>query len=440
MANDESRFIRIMRDIWRYLRGHHPWLRVASLVLALVLWVIISSTQNPIRTRRINVPYARIQVIGGETATRKLMLADDLAELLPRGVEVTIDVPQQNYARVTGENVTVTIDLSGQAQAGIATLPLNASVTGAAGTAAVTRVSPADITLDIDEHRTKTVTATLMIEGQPAEGFVAGDAQLEQGGDIVIEGPESLVSSIVSAGAELRIDGAAQTLRDTLEYQLYDINGNPVSRSNLSLSIESLQVTLPIYARRTVVVTPETYSLTFGRPNENYVLDRVEAIPNEFAVTALPGDIDDAARLIFPPVVIDGATETVRETVSIFQPVRGTVSPASFTIIAVIKERTRQRTFSGKTIEIEGLADAYEAELDLSAVDVVAVGPWTLASALRTADVRVYVDLSGYLPGIYSVPLTALYPDIESYEQTVFRTSGDTALTSIIVTVSEKAR
>ena len=107
----------------RLLRN--PFLKVLSLVFAILLWAMVMSQTNPPRAKVVyDVPVELTGVT--DLNARGLSLATEGGEL-PASVDVRLEVPMNDLGRATADNVHATIDFSRITTTGDYTLPVNLS-------------------------------------------------------------------------------------------------------------------------------------------------------------------------------------------------------------------------------------------------------------------------------------------------------------------------
>lgn len=190
------------------LSGETP-LRIASLVLAVVLWVIIA---------------------GRDTAERGLTVPVDLRNV-PAGLEITGDFLNSVNVRLRAspgliesldaDQVMATIDLDG-AQEGERIIQLTADQIRKPFGFRVVKITPSLLTLNLERTLTKTVPVRPRILGRPAPGYEVANVT-SQPAEIRVEGPRSRVQNIESTFTEpVSVDGADLTVEEFVNVGLND--------------------------------------------------------------------------------------------------------------------------------------------------------------------------------------------------------------------------
>ncbi|MDQ3070317.1 MAG: CdaR family protein [Acidobacteriota bacterium] len=168
-------------------------------------------------------------------------------------------------------------------------------------------------------------------------------------------------------------------------------------------------------------VIPQTVSLAFeagesrfvpirpdveGEPAPGYVLGTITADPASVEVTGPSSDLHALREAVTEPLVIDGATASVEETITVG------VDDSALRLRRPVSARVRveilpapiERTFAGVKIEARNLPAGAQAAVALPATVSVRGGRDALA-ALDATQVIVFVDLAGLRPGRYNLPV-----------------------------------
>ena len=192
----------------RLLSGETP-LRVASLALAIVLWVIIA---------------------GRDTAERGLTVPVELRNV-PPDLEITGDLVNTVDVRLRAspgliesldsDQVLAAIDLEG-AEEGERIIQLTAEQIRVPFGFRVVKVTPSLLTLNLERTSSKTVPVRPRILGRPAPGYEVADVKSDPA-EIRVLGPRSRVQEIESAFTEpVSIDAADVTVEEFVNVGLED--------------------------------------------------------------------------------------------------------------------------------------------------------------------------------------------------------------------------
>jgi YbbR domain-containing protein len=192
------------------LRGfRHTGLKILSLALAALLWLVVSGEQIVERALRIpleftNLP-ARLELVGDP----------------PTVVDVRVRGSSGALSRVaTGELVAV-LDLR-TARPGQRLFHLTGVDVRAPFGIEVVQISPSNVSMAFEPSATKVVPIVPGVEGDPADGYVVGTVKSDPA-TVQVVGPTGAVARLTAAITEpVSIAGATQSVTDMVNIGVTD--------------------------------------------------------------------------------------------------------------------------------------------------------------------------------------------------------------------------
>ena len=138
--------------------------------------------------------------------------------------------------------------------------------------------------------------------------------------------------------------------------------------------------------RKVVPVQPRL----LGRPAEGFEVAEVTSQPPEVRLEGPTSRVDEMESAYTEPVSVDGATDTVTETVTIgiADPLLRVLVTPRVKVTARIRERHATRTIKGVAVELRGVEHGIRPDR----VDVTVSGPESALPGLAASEVRAYVD------------------------------------------------
>lgn len=170
-------------------------LKVVSVVLAALLWLIVSGERTVERVLRIPLEYtnipAQLELVGDPPTVVDVRVRGSsgaLSRLSPGELAAVLDVhtprPGQRLYHLTGSEVRAPFGVD------------------------VVQVTPASIALFFEQSSAKTVSVLPVLEGQPAEGYMV-ESVTANPSQVEIVGPASALKALQSAVTEaVSVDGA----------------------------------------------------------------------------------------------------------------------------------------------------------------------------------------------------------------------------------------
>jgi YbbR domain-containing protein len=187
----------------------HIGLKILSLALAALIWLLVSGEQIVERALRIpleftNLP-AQLELLGEP----------------PTVVDVRVRGSSGALSRIaTGELVAV-LDLR-TARPGQRLFHLTGADVRAPFGIGVVQISPSNLSMVFEPSATKVVPVVPGVDGDPADGFVAGTVKADPA-TVEVIGPASAVARLTAAITEpVSIAGATKTVTDTVNIGIPD--------------------------------------------------------------------------------------------------------------------------------------------------------------------------------------------------------------------------
>jgi hypothetical protein len=199
----------MMRNIRTWWPLRHLGLKLLSVVLALLLWMVVA---------------------GEETVERGLRIPLELQQF-PPGLELDSEPPSLVDARVRGASGTLSRLSSGDvvavidlrsARVGRRLFPLTPDQVRVPYGVEIVQVTPPTVALVFESSANKQVPVEPTIDGRPAAGFVVGKRTVDPA-TVEIIGPDSAVKRATEAFTEpVSVNGARERVRETVKVGMVD--------------------------------------------------------------------------------------------------------------------------------------------------------------------------------------------------------------------------
>ena len=187
----------------------HVWLKLLSVGLALLLWMVVSGEETV--ERGLRVPLELTQVPAGL----------ELLGEVPATVDVRVRGASGTLSRVGAGDVVAVLDLH-TAQSGHRLFPLTPDQVRVPFGAEIMQVMPSAVTMAFEPSASREVPIVPAVEGRPAPGYVVGPLSAEpQVVDVI--GPESAVKRATEVLTEpVSVAGARAHVKQTVILGLLD--------------------------------------------------------------------------------------------------------------------------------------------------------------------------------------------------------------------------
>ena len=367
-----------------------------AFILAVAVWVGAVTAADPDETR-IFPNLVPIQFIDQDPA----LIATGQ---VPQKVQVTLRAPRSVWDKMTSDptSVEAVADLTGLG-AGNHTVSVQLQVT--ARPVRIISVDPHFLDLVLEPLVTRSIPIELILTGQTAIGYQAGDPVLNPS-QVVISGPQSLIAQVAHIRATLDVSNARQSIETTLPVAVFNQQGAVLS--DITAHPSSIAISLPLTQQggyRDLAVKV----VTGGRPASGYRLTNVIPFPpivtvfssNTTLIQSMPGYVETA------PLDLSGAEQDINTNLSLNLPAGVALVGADTVQVQVgVAAIEGSLTMSYRPVEIVGLSPELQAHLSPQTVDVILSGPLPVLDALLTSDVHVQVDLSRLAAGTYQLTPT----------------------------------
>jgi YbbR domain-containing protein len=194
----------------RYNPFAHGGLKVASAVLALLLWLTVSSQRAAVE-RGLRVPLE----------LQNLPENLEMVEPPQESVDVRVRGTADTLGRLVPGDLVATVDLSG-AQPGRRLFHVSPERVKAPFAVEVTQVAPTSVAIRFEQSATRIVPVQPSVEGEPAPGFIRGVMSSDPP-TVEVVGPESVLRRVTEAITEpIWIGSAKSNVRSTVTIGVAD--------------------------------------------------------------------------------------------------------------------------------------------------------------------------------------------------------------------------
>ena len=266
-------------------------LKLLAVLFSIILWLIVVNIDDPVKS--VDFAGINVQILNPD------VLAQDgkVYEVLDESDEITVTVSGRRSVieDISKENISAVADLSSLKE-GENALEIKVSSNKYATDIDGITASRDNVILNIEDLKKIQKSIVVDVVGQVADGYILGDINTNLN-QVVIEGPESVVSTIATAKAELNVSGVSANVSASAPIVLYDENGEIVDTSRLTMNIKTVSITQEVLVTKYVAVTAESS----GTPAEGYALTGDITVSPEMVLIAGKKGAIDAVNTVFIP-------------------------------------------------------------------------------------------------------------------------------------------
>lgn len=372
-----------------------------ALLTAIVLWLYVSIADMPDITRTVSG--IKVETIGAETLTERNLVATKLSR---ETVSITFKGSREQIYELDNTNVKVVIDLSNittSGQQGIRAYPEYDQKLKTSSLSVVS-ISSDYIEVTVENVVPKNVVVRGVNEGSVADGYIANRMTVAPE-TIDIVGPESVIKQVAYAQAVFSKTNLTGSTSVDTPVVLMDTNDEPVSMDNITLSSETVTLSMQVNMLKNI---PLTVNFVYGAgttADNNTVSYKIEP-----ASVELSGDtavLQELESIVTTTVDLNQFESTTELTVPIMIPndCENLTGTAEATITVEISNLETAK-LSVKNISITNDDTSLSTEVITQSLDVTLRGTAEDLAKVTADNVRIVADLTDVKStiGTHAVP------------------------------------
>ena len=290
-------------------RIFHNWgLKLASLILAFLLWLLVVQINDPKENETFTgIPVTLINTELLEEQNKAYAVLDNTDI-----VRVTVRGPRSVVEQLSASDIVAEADVSKLTE--INSIAISFTVLNAGADVEVMGGNPEVLRLSVEDRAEKWINVKYGTSGEVAEGYIVANAQPNQN-RIRVTGPKSAVDQISYARVEIDVSGAASNVSANVEIALYDAEDTQLDLPSVTKSVNSVLMQAEILAVKEVSVGWKVK----GTPADGYLA--TGAMSCDPSVVQLAGTVSalENAKIIIPEEELDitGATGNMTAVINI---------------------------------------------------------------------------------------------------------------------------
>lgn len=397
----------------------HNWsLKLASLILASVIWFLVAKIGDPTDTVTFyNVPVKL-------TNTELLDKENKVFEVLDKtdSVRVSVKAPRSVTSKLRLSDIIAEADVSKLTD--INTIEIAYSVPMVVEEVKGDHDS---VRLSVEERATKWIRVQYHTDGEVAESYIVAGATLDQN-RIEVTGPKSAVEQISYAGIGVDVTGATSNVSLNVEPEFYNAHGDLLTFNNVTRNVERVHVEVEVLSTKEVPIVLQT----MGVPAEGYMATgKIESSIDGIVIAGKQSVLNSISKIVIPEdeLNLTGESSDMVNIINLkdYLPENVRFADSSFngriTVTVFIEElvdKTIQVT--ADKISITDLPAGYSAEItDVEENHMLTVtGLAENVSAISSSSVNGVIKISDWIseknidelkPGTYEIKVNFNLPD-----------------------------
>ncbi len=392
-------------------------LKLASLVLAFVLWFLVAQIYDPKDTvtfNNIQVRLINTELLDEEGKVYEVLDNSNL-------VRVTVTGPQSIVkSELRRTDIVAEADMSKLTD--INTIAITYYCENISNDSVEIKGNHDSVRLSVEDKTSKWIKLESNTIGDVASGYMIGNVTLDQT-NIEVTGPKSAISQVDHAGVDINVTDSTSSLSANVDIKLYDANDNELTLENVKKNVNSAYMTVEVLATKEVPVEINY----MGVPEDGYMATgEVESSVSTVKIAGTSAALSGVSAITVPEdrMNITGQSENLVDIINLkeYLPSNVRLADKSFDgkITATVYIEpivTKDLTIPADNISITGVPDDMEAEITSTAeeYDITVSGLSRYISILRDSSVTGVLDLKQWMedndvkeltPGNYTIPVT----------------------------------
>lgn len=323
-------------------------LKLISLLGAFLVWLAVVNVADPIMSDTVEVP---IEIVNGNVLEEKGLTYEIIGK---KTTTVAYEVNTTNAYRIRSTDFRAYADLT-ELWSVTGSVPVKIEILKNNDLIRSTPVSrTSTIKIETELLQTKRFDLNTKLVGEVEDGYKAG-AVIAVPNHVYVEGPESLIGQISSAGIEVDVNDLTGDSRGTEKIRYYDANGNKIDLSDrITARYDTAEYSIQVLKVKDVALD---YEVT-GTVADRYRFTGVETDVKNVEVIGLKSVLASLNTLTISGDVlnIDGAEGNVERTIDLTEYLPDGVTLAS--------DENKELTV---TLQVEKLEDrVYTIDVDES--------------------------------------------------------------------------
>ncbi len=388
-------------------------LKLLSVAVAIVIWLIIVNYDNPNTTRTISGIPVELKgvetlqennqtytIVGSDTATVRVRCPRKLAQSLRYTDFVATADFSQMYSQTNRVPVTVTCS--------------NPQVTNDQ----ITLVTQS-LEVVFEDINTRQMDVVVKTVGEPAEGYQVGELTPSPA-IVTLTAPQSLLDQIGSVGVTVDVTSVSQSFSQIEALEFYNAGGNLIDNAslvNLTVSYSDINVVVEILNIKNVSID----STVTGQEAvaRGYRFSGIQMTPATVKISGRRSVLADVTTLALPEGELDvsGASATIEKTYQLSDLVLPdgvslVDSPETELKVSLVIEKMGQKTFDLdlSRLSLTGLDEDLEVADESAVASVTVEGLDSDLEALDISEISGRVVLTGLEAGTHSLAVDVVVP------------------------------
>ena len=401
-------------------------LKIMSVAVAVVLWLIVVNIDNPTGTNYYTINDVELinkEYVESSDTIGKMCMPEQNQD----SIKIAITASKKIRDKIKVTDISAVADL--QQAVSLDTNPVMVPITVTCSVPGVSsndiKVTPQNLSVNLDEKETQEFVVNVSRgDTKPGKDYEVGSltANPEK---VRITGPKTLVNKIDKVNATIELDGNTQDFTQDVNLTIIDKNQEALSDSEMnSLRIENnakVVVTARLWKIRQGVGISASY---VGTPADGYEVGSVKTVPDTISVAGSTEGLESLAEnnnvITLPADSIDisGESKDVEKKISLNNLLPDNVKLTSdssedvWVTVNILPVGSKEFDIPTKNIEVKNKPDDLQVTFETAQIELrIKSDTKNMDDLDAKKDIKLSIDLDGKKEGNYEVPVKVVLPD-----------------------------
>jgi YbbR domain-containing protein len=397
-------------------------LKLGSFLFAVALWIIVTNINDPVISLKVTdvpVTIKNANLITDQGQIYEVLDGTDVVDV------VTISAPRSIIDSLNESNVVAVADMNDLTS--LNTISIKLSTNKYNDKLESIKGSIDSVKLNIEDEQIKSLPLRTNTTGEVGEGYLVGDVSTDQN-LVRISGPQSVVSQVTKAQAEVDVSGFTGSIETDTDVHLYNEDGVEITSASIKKSISKVRISVDILEIKTV---PLSFAASGTVASGYEMTGEMDSTRHYVNIAGKSKTIQNINSITIPESAIDvtGATEDVTVLIDVkdYLPDGVVLADEDFSgnvsvTVFVEQEVERKVSLDVEDISLTNVPEGYEAVITEpeDTYDVSLVGLTSELDAVALEEISAAVDVAAWFDsedieeperGSYWMPVTITLPD-----------------------------
>ena len=392
-------------------------LKLASLLLAFVLWFLVAQIYDPKDTvtfNNIQVRLINTELLDEEGKVYEVLDNSNLVRVTVTGPQSIVKSELRRSDSVAEADMSKLTDIN--------TIAITYYCENISNDSVEIKGNHDSVRLNVEDKTSKWIKLESNTIGDVASGYMIGNVTLDQT-NIEVTGPKSAISQVDHAGVDINVTDSTTSLSANVDIKLYDADDNELVLESVKKNVDSAYMTVEVLATKEVPVEIEY----MGVPEDGYMATgEVESSVPTVRIAGTVSTLVGISAITVPEdrMNITGQSDNLVDIINLkeYLPANVRLADKSFDgkITATVYIEpivSKDLTVAAENISVTGVPDGMEAEITSTAEEynITVSGLSRDVSILHDSSVTGILNLTQWMedngveeltPGTYTIPVT----------------------------------